>query len=261
MNKSSFSQSPLLLLWSERRVWGHLGWRDLKSRYVRTVVGPWWSSANLLSIVIGSSLAVGLLSNTTTFSQAPRIAIGLTIWTLISASLIEAVEIFEAEKSLLLNSRFSEGSLVARVIWRNLLIYAHNLSVVLFIFVVSGSSVSLRLLILLPISLLVTIGLLFPAYLFARSLFLLRDFKVILPSLIQFVFFLTPILWTPPDSGPMKLLAELNPAAWVLEFTRQFIFEQHMNSALLIQLVIFNSLSLLCFNLSSKSMSSVRRML
>ena len=261
MRDANMSQSPLMLVWLERRVWGHLGWRDLKSRYVRTIVGPWWSSANLLTIVIGSSLAVGLLSKTTTFSQAPRIAIGLSIWTLISASLTEAVEIFEAEKSLLLNSRFSEGSLVTRVIWRNLLIYAHNLTVVIFVFIISGSSISLRLLILFPISLLVGTGLLLPAYLFARSLFILRDLKVILPSLIQFVFFLTPILWTPPDSGPMKLLAELNPAAWVLEFTRQFVFEQHLNSQLAIQLVVFSALSLLFFNLSSKSMSSIRRML
>jgi len=261
MNRSGHSENPLVLVWLERRVWGHLGWRDLKSRYVRTIVGPWWSSANLLTIVIGSSLAVGLLSETTTFSQAPRIAIGLSIWTLISATLTEAVEIFEAEKSLLLNSRFSEGSLVVRVIWRNLLIYAHNLTVVLFVFLISGASISLSLLILLPISLLAGVGLLLPAYLFARSLFILRDFKVILPSLIQFVFFLTPILWTPPDSGPMKLLAELNPAAWVLEFTRQFIFEHNVNNLLAIQLLVFCALSLLLFNLSSKSMSSVRRML
>lgn len=261
MKRSVQLDSPLALVWRERRVWGHLGWRDLKSRYVRTIVGPWWSSANLLTIVIGSSLAVGLLSKTTTFSQAPRIAICLSIWTLISASLTEAVDIFEAEKSLLLNSRFSEGSLVARVIWRNLLIYAHNLSVILFVFVISDSSVSLRLLILLPISLLVGTGLLLPAYLFARSLFVLRDLKVILPSLIQFVFFLTPILWTPPDAGPMKLLAELNPAAWGLELTRQFIFEQHLNSQLAVQLVAFSAISLLLFNLSGKSMSSIRRML
>ena len=238
MKDTDISRSPLALVWSERRIWGHLGWRDLKSRYVRTKVGPWWSSANLLTIVIGSSLAVGLLSNTTTFAEAPRIAVGLSIWTLVSASLTEAVEIFEAEKSLLLNSRFSEGSLVTRVIWRNLLIYAHNLTVVLFVFIISGSSISPRLLILFPVSLLVSTALFLPTYLFARSLFIFRDLKVILPSLIQFVFFLTPILWTPPDSGPMKLLAGLNPAAWVLEFTRQFIFEQNMNNLLATQFIV-----------------------
>jgi hypothetical protein len=59
----------------------------------------------------------------------------------------------------------------------------------------------------------------------------------------------------------MKLLAETNPAAWVLEFTRQFIFEQNINSLLAIQLLVFSALSLLLFNLSIKSMSSVRRML
>lgn len=253
--------SPILLVWLERRVWGHLGWRDLRSRYVRTIIGPWWSSANLLTIVIGSSLAVGLLSESTALSQAPRIAISLSIWTLISASLVEAVEVFESEKSLLLNLQFSEGSLVVRVIWRNLLIYTHNLTVVLFILIISSSSISLRLLVLVPISLLVCAVLLLPAYLFAKSIFKLRDLKVIFPSLVQLLFFLTPILWTPPSSGPMKLLAEINPVAWVLEFTRQFIFEKHLNSQLAIQMLVLSTLSLLIFNRSSKSMSSIRRML
>jgi ABC-type polysaccharide/polyol phosphate export permease len=261
MNRSHHSSSSLVLVWLERRVWGHLGWRDLKSRYARTIVGPWWSSANLLTIVIGSSLAVGLLSKTTVFSEAPRIALSLTIWTLISASLNEAVETFEAERSLLLNSQFSEGSLVVRVIWRNLLIYAHNLTVVLLVFVISSSSITLRLLILVPVSVLLGAGLLFPAYLFARSLFILRDFKVILPSSIQFIFFLTPILWIPPDSGPMKLVTELNPVAWVLEFTRLFIFEHRFNSQFAIRSLIFSAASLWFFNLGSKSVSSVRRML
>jgi ABC-type polysaccharide/polyol phosphate export permease len=261
MNKANYPDSPLKIVWIERRIWSHLGWRDLKSRYVRTIVGPWWSSANLLTIVIGSSLAVSLLSKTTAFSNAPRIAIGLSIWTLISATLIESVEIFETEKSLLLNSRLSEGSLVVRVIWRNLLIFGHNFSVVFFIFLISGTHISFHLLILIPVCFFCVVGLLFPAYMFARSLFVLRDLKVILPSMIQFVFFLTPVLWIPPDSGPMKLLAELNPAAWVLDFTRQFVFHHHFNFRLLFQLIIFSFVSLFLFHLSEKSMSSVRRML
>jgi ABC-type polysaccharide/polyol phosphate export permease len=261
MKEISGLYSPVARVWFERRVWGHLGWRDLKSRYVRTVAGPWWSAANLFTVVIGSSVAVGLLSKSTALSQAPRIAIALSIWTLISAPLMEAVETFEAEKSLLLNSEISEGSLIARVIWRNLLIYLHNMAVVILIFVVSGTGLNPRLLILFPVSIICGIGLIFPAFLFAKSLFILRDLKVVIPSLIQFVFFLTPVLWTPPDSGPMKLLVFLNPAAWALEFTRQYIFDQSVNFSLLAGATGFSSLSLLLFNLASRSMNSVRRMI
>ena len=86
------------------RIWLHLGWRDLKIRYASTKIGPWWSAANLFATIMGSSLAVGLLSGKGALTQAPRLAVGLSIWTLISASLIEATSLYEDDKSLLLNT-------------------------------------------------------------------------------------------------------------------------------------------------------------
>lgn len=121
------------------RIWLHLGWRDLKIRYAATKIGPWWSAANLFATIMGSSLAVGLLSGNGALTQAPRLAVGLSIWTLISASLIEATSLYEDDKSLLLNTTITEKSLIYRLIWRNFIIFAHNALVVILVFVISGN--------------------------------------------------------------------------------------------------------------------------
>jgi ABC-2 type transport system permease protein/lipopolysaccharide transport system permease protein len=254
-------QNPGRAIFNERKIWTHLGWRDLRSRYARTLIGPWWSVANLITVVFGSSLAVGLISGNSALSQAPRMVISFSLWLLINAMLNEAVEMFEAEKSLLLNTQISEATLVVRLLWRNYLVFLHSFVVVVITFIIVREPLSFRLLALFPISLVVCLGALFPIYVFARSIFVLRDLKVVLPSVIQLVFFLTPILWTPPESGPMHTIFIFNPAGWVIEFTRQLILDNIFNGYLLLKVSIFAVVSLFCMSLSAKSMGSIRKRL
>lgn len=254
-------RNPCHAILEERKIWTHLGWRDLRSRYSRTLIGPWWSVANLFTLVFGSSLAVGLLSGRTALSQAPRVALALSLWLFFSAILNEAVELFEMEKSLLLNTQISEASLVMRLIWRNYLVYLHSFAVVIATFLIAGEPLTFQLLLLIPISLLVALGLIFPAYIFARSIFILRDLKVVLPSAIQFAFFLTPVLWTPPESGPMKTIFVFNPAGWTIELTRQLILEDQFNGYLFAKVLIFAVFSILLMSSSANSMSAIRKRL
>jgi ABC-type polysaccharide/polyol phosphate export permease len=254
-------QNPGRTLFEERKIWVHLGWRDLRSRYSRTLIGPWWSVANLLTIVFGSSLAVGLISGNSALSQAPRMVLGFCLWLLINAILNEAVELFEAEKSLLLNTQISEATLVMRLLWRNYLVFLHSFVVVVLTFLIAQEPLSLRLLALIPIALVVCLGALFPVYVFARSIFVLRDLKVLLPSAIQLVFFLTPILWTPPESGPMHTISIFNPAGWIIEFTRQLILEDQFNGYLFAKVCILAFVSFLLMSLSAKSMRTIRKLL
>ena len=109
--------SVLLVSLSNFHIWTHLGWRDLRAQYARTKLGPWWSATSLAAIVAGSSIAIGLVGNNKALSLTPQLGIGLAIWTLISVSLNEGAELFEADRSLLLNSTIDELSLVLRVIW------------------------------------------------------------------------------------------------------------------------------------------------
>jgi ABC-type polysaccharide/polyol phosphate export permease len=243
------------------RIWLHLGWRDLKIRYAATKIGPWWSAANLLATIMGSSLAVGLLSGKGALTQAPRLAVGLSIWTLISAILIEATSLYEDDKSLLLNTTITEKSLIYRLIWRNFIIFAHNALVVLLVFVISGNYSPFEIVYLVPISLLTSIALLYPIVLFAQSVYWLPDLRAVLPPFIQFCFFLTPVLWEPPTSGPGKLLLELNPAAWFLHFSQGIILHNSVYWSYLARMLIFAGISILGLSVSTTMMANVRKRL
>lgn len=243
------------------RIWLHLGWRDLRIRYAATKIGPWWSAANLFATIMGSSLAVGLLSGKGALTQAPRLAVGLSIWTLISASLIEATSLYEDDKSLLLNTTITEKSLIYRLIWRNFIIFAHNALVVILVFVISGNYSPFEIIYLVPIALLTSVALLYPIVLFAQSVYWMPDLRAVLPPFIQFCFFLTPVLWEPPTSGPGKLLLELNPAAWFLHFSQGIILHNSVYWSYLARMLVFAGISILGLSVSTTLMANVRKRL
>lgn len=245
------------------RIWLHLGWRDLKIRYASTKIGPWWSAANLFATIMGSSLAVGLLSGKGALTQAPRLAVGLSIWTLISASLIEATSLYEDDKSLLLNTTITEKSLIYRLIWRNFIIFAHNALVVILVFVISDNYLPFEIVYLVPIALLTSVALLYPIVLLAQSVYWIPDLRAIVPPFIQFCFFLTPVLWELPTSGQrvVRLLVELNPAAWFIHFSQGIILHNSIYWSYLARMLIFAGISILCLSLSTTMMANVRKRL
>lgn len=163
--------SVLLVSFSNFRIWTHLGWRDLRAQYARTKLGPWWSATSLAAIVAGSSIAIGLVGNNKALSLTPQLGIGLAIWTLISVSLNEGAELFEADRSLLLNSTIDELSLVLRVIWRNTVIFLHNLPVVALALWIGDYQLTWHILLLFPLTMLVLPALLFPVALLLGSHF------------------------------------------------------------------------------------------
>jgi ABC-type polysaccharide/polyol phosphate export permease len=210
---------------------------------------------------MGSSLAVGLLSGKGALTQAPRLAVGLSIWTLISASLIEATSLYEDDKSLLLNTTITDKSLIYRLIWRNLIIFAHNALVVILVFVISGNYSPFEIVYLVPIALLTSVALLYPIVLFAQSVYWMPDLRAVLPPFIQFCFFLTPVLWEPPPSGPGKLLLELNPAAWFLHFSQGIILHNSIYWSYFARMLIFAGISILGLSVSTTMMANVRKRL
>jgi ABC-type polysaccharide/polyol phosphate export permease len=134
------------------RVWTHLGWRDLRAQYARTKLGPWWSATSLAAIVLGSSIAIGLVGNNKALSLTPQLGIGLAIWTLVSVSLNDGSDLFESERGVLLNSTIDELSLVFRLIWRNTIIFFHNLPVVALALLIGGYKLSWHIVLFLPLA-------------------------------------------------------------------------------------------------------------
>jgi len=44
-----------------------------------------------------------------------------------------------------------------------------------------------------------------------------------IPSIVQLLFFVSPVMWPTPSTGRLNLLSSVNPIAWTLEAIRGLV--------------------------------------
>lgn len=199
------------------RIWTHLGWRDIRSRYASTFLGPFLSTLALAGAVFGSSIVVGVVGDQPLFSNAYRLSVALTIWTLISSSLAEAPDVILSEKALLLNTNFDEDILICRCIYRNFIIYLHNIAIVVLFWIVNPNPYGYMIPALVPLGALISAILLVPVRIIARTALHILDLRALVPALLQVYFFLSPILWVPKIGTRMHSYSRINPVSWTMD--------------------------------------------
>lgn len=112
-----------------RELWGHLGWQDIKQRYRRSVIGPFWITISQGVIALGLGLLYSVLFNLHIQTFLPYISTGFIIWAFISGCLIEGMETFISNEGLIKQLPAPLTVYVLRTVWRQTLMLAHNLIV------------------------------------------------------------------------------------------------------------------------------------
>ncbi len=230
--------------WHQRELWGHLGWQDIKQRYRRSVIGPLW-----ITISMGTTaLALGLLysqlfgQNMSTF--LPYLTVGFIVWNFILGVVTEGTEVFIANEGLIKHLPAPVTVHVLRMVWRQVLFFAHNLVVYLIVlavfftdltnpYVLEGDKavqpgISWTVLLAIPAFALIVVNSVWVALLFGIISTRFRDIPPVINSFIQLVFFMTPIVWhvgvlnrfADGDGSWKILIAEFNPIYHFLEIVR-----------------------------------------
>ena len=206
-----------LKLWE---LWSTLGWHDIRQRYRRSIVGPFWLTLSMGIMVAGLAYLYAGMFGQNVEGYLPYVATGMIVFSLISTIATEGSGVFIGSASLILQLRAPLSIYIYQMLWRNLLIFAHNISiyvvVLMFVKVDIGwnfflSILGLFLVMLNGIWIGVTLG-----GLSARF----RDVPPIVGSIMQVAFFLTPIFWTPGALPNRELFVHLNPFYYLVEVVR-----------------------------------------
>jgi ABC-type polysaccharide/polyol phosphate export permease len=175
---------------------GTLGWQDVATRYRRSRIGAFWLTINMAVMITAIGLVFGTLFQQPMKEFLPYLATGLVIWGFISTSINEGCTAFADQGGIILQVRMPLFVHVARVLWRNFIIFGHNLLIVPLVFLVFGRPVSAVALLAIPGLLLLALNLLWimlgAAVLCARF----RDISMIVQNAVQVLFFVTPIMWS-----------------------------------------------------------------
>jgi len=202
--------------------WATLAWIDTSLRYRRTVLGPWWVTLSTGAMIGSVGLAWATIFNVDLSTYMPFFATGIILWTLISGSLTEACNVFTQAGGLIKSLPTPLIVHVYRMLARHFIILGHNAVLIAILWLIfqwsigwSGFLAALGLAINITALIGVTLIL---GILCARF----RDVPQIITAILQLLFLLTPIMWT-PDSVRGKtasILIDVNPFYYLLEVFR-----------------------------------------
>jgi len=201
-------------------VWAILGLHDIRQRYRRSFLGPFWFTLSTLIMVsvLGGIYATLLQQDVSNYEAF--LAVGLVVWQYIASVTNEGCTAFTTVDYLIKQVRLPLTVHVVREVWRNFLILLHSLPIVILLLIVFGKTPGWGLL-------LVPLGL---AALFLNGLWLgvvlgilctrFRDIPPIIANLVQIAFFFTPVMWAPQFIGGRAWIATYNPLYHLIEVVR-----------------------------------------
>lgn len=202
---------------------GLLGWQDVKQRYKRSKIGPFWLTISMGVMIASIGLVFGQLMGRTMGEFLPFLVLGLVSWTFILTTINEGCMGFISAESIIKQLPIPLFSHVVRVVWRNLIIFAHNIVIFPLIMLFTGWTLGWQsLLSILGLGLIiinVSWGALFLAILCARY----RDMPQIVISIFQVAFYLTPIIWIPEilQGKRSYAIVEFNPLFHLINVFRE----------------------------------------
>lgn len=181
------------------RIWLMLAYQDIKLRYRRSVLGPFWITISMAITVYSMGFLYAHLFRTDMKQYYPFLVAGMLSWSLLSNVIIDLTETFTSGDGLIKQIKLPYSLYIHRIAARHLIIFFHNLLVMIPILIIFHDSVKINqyTLLLLPNLLLTYINTISFGLILAMIGARYRDVSQIIKSLIQVAFFVTPVMWNP----------------------------------------------------------------
>ena len=224
-----------------------LGLSDIKLRYRGSALGPFWLTLSTAIMIASMGILYSYLFHVKTHDYLPYITVSIVFWNYLNTLITDGCNCFIQAESLIRGTRMPFTVHALRSVIRNTIVLAHNVIVIVGVFLIMRLPVSWEALWAVPALMLWLVD----AY--ALSLFLgafcarFRDVPQIVMALLQVVFFVTPIMWYAKvlEAHPKAdLLIRFNPFYYMLDIIRAPLLGRPMPvdvvlKALIVSIVIF----------------------
>jgi len=205
---------------SQSWIWTALAIQDVKLRYRGSVLGPLWMTLSTIVMVATIGVIYSRLFSMPASTYLPYLALGLIIWQFISSMFVDGCQTFMAVENIIQQVPIAFSVHAYRVVFRNLIGLAHTAIIIPIGFLFFEMPIGWRTLEIVPGLILLLINGVWISILFGMISARYRDVPPIVGSLLQVLFFATPIMWPIESLGDMRYIADLNPAYAAVDVIR-----------------------------------------
>lgn len=218
-------------IWRDIKASRGLSWRlfvrDLSALYRQSLLGPFWTFVppvvtSLIFVALRSANVVNLGS--TDIPYPAYVVVGTILWQTFVESLNAPLKAVTAAKPMLAKINFPREALIVSALMSAGYGMLVKLVVMLGVLMALGLSLSWTtpLLALGPMLAIVLLGICLGLLLTPIGL-LYTDVASGLPVATQILFFVTPVVYVPPQTFPFSLINTLNPASPLIIAARDLI--------------------------------------
>lgn len=197
-----------------------LGWLDIKLRYRRSALGPWWITISMLIFVAALGAVYSKILKQPISVMIPFLASGFTLWMFISTCISEGSMILSDSQTYIKQVKMPFSIHFFRLLYRNIIVMAHNIIVYGLVVLAFHIPLTWSVFLAIPGFILIVLNL-YPAVLIVGMIGArYRDIPQVVISLMQIVFFVSPVTWMPHLVGPESKILLYNPVSYALDLVR-----------------------------------------
>ncbi|QOZ53459.1 glycosyltransferase [Bradyrhizobium sp. CCBAU 53338] len=227
------------------RIAAALAWSDMRHRYVRSLLGPFWMSLQMAIVVAVLGSVIGQMSNADMLARLPMLALSMTAWTFLNSVVLDATTALQNSASLIRDRALPPVIFLLQCTFRQGLFALHNACVPLALWLLltphhlSGGLAALpglSLFVICTFALSLVLGALATRY---------RDLKPIIESTLMLAFLASPVIWSSDIINHRSTVMRLNPLTHLFAVWREPLVGGHVDATSIIYVLVTLAL-LLC---------------
>jgi ABC-type polysaccharide/polyol phosphate export permease len=201
----------------------YLAKADIRQRYRRSILGPWWITISTGVMIACIGLIFGALFKSPMHEFLPFLSAGLIIWGYISSAVMDGTSVLISAEAIIKQLPIPVFSHIIRMVGRNLIVFFHNLLIFPIVCLCVQKGINWNILYFIPGIVVLTLNLLWISLLLAIVCTRFRDMSQIVSSLLQIAFYITPIIWMPSllPARTSVMLLDPNPFYHLLATVRE----------------------------------------
>jgi ABC-type polysaccharide/polyol phosphate export permease len=216
-------------LWAGLKIyeaWSTMAWHDIRKRYRRSLIGPFWITLSMGATVLGIAIVFSGLFGTPFAELVPYLAVGISVWALVVAMTSEVSTVFNDSASMSKNMSWPYSFFIFKHFAQQLIIFGHNILAGLLVVLISGKMSFVGLLVAVPGLLLAILNCGWIGIVVAVVGARYRDVQLAMANILQVFFFLTPIIWRVENLQDHQFIIYINPFYYIVTLVRDPILSQ-----------------------------------
>lgn len=201
-------------------IWLTLAFHDIRQRFRRSSIGPFWITLNMGIMVVALGGIFSQIFNQSIEVFVPHVACGLIFWGLLNSVANEGCFTFIESSGYIRNVPMPLSVHYYKIFVRNVITWLHNMIIYVIVFAIFTQDLNENHIYFLPGIIIFFLNIFWVGFITAMLSARFRDVPQIVASIFQVLFLVTPVFWTHDILPERPAFISFNPAFHLIEIVR-----------------------------------------